>query len=613
MHAMSIPQGLATYPGIEQIVSASVTLGHGISPSVIRISVIPQATPISEVGTFTLFVGSNIVTLPDCKIDYGSYQRQDSGELWNIALIDRRWKWRFGQISGRYNVRREDAKLQNGDPLDAEKSELVVDTERTARQLATMYLDAMGETDYDVSLLPEDARPAVEHDYDNPAQALATLCDGLGYRVVLRLDNTVKIVQLGEGGELPNDFLLEDGRTFNPPEIPDSIAVVCGPSAFQVDFPLEAVGVDRDVDSEDKPTDTIKPIEQLSYRPAGGWATADLPFLTNVTFNSSEEDVSGLRSLATKSVFRYYRIKMPVNIPGYAGPTGSLVTKREQILPIFEEQVVTVVENDQAVPLPAAVFGVWYPGLDDPKNTSEILMVEGNSTPAIGNEGEYKSQFYNRGFTIDTARGMVIFDEPVFKNATPNLAKVTPVEAQLVLRAKCHVREDTSLALVRHVHTRSTSSTLGTQPLYLKHDELFVTHVPTYDASKYALTPDGENDPRTITSVANTTTEINETCDHYINATLATFTKPEPHQIRAAGIWPVDLDGAIEQVTYQVGTSGATTTVSRGSEPVNAVLGHRERRRAEIAEQQASNARLLRADLSGRNTRIEAASRRTAR
>ena len=240
--------------------------------------------------------------------------------------------------------------------------------------------------------------------------------------------------------ELPSESLLEDSLTIDPPEKPDAIAVVCGPSFFQVDFPLEAVGIDRDQSTGGDPTDTLKPLDQLSYKPAGGWSAVDLPLFSDLSSNEAEDDVTGLRSLATKSVFRYYRIKVPVKIPGYDGPDGGLVTRLEQILPLFEEQVVTAVENHDAVPLPAAVFGVWYSGPRRSDKHAATLAVQGNSPPAAGTDGAYKSPFYNRGFTLDTARGLVIFNEPVYRNARPTHAKVTPSAAQLVLRAKCQVR-----------------------------------------------------------------------------------------------------------------------------------------------------------------------------
>ena len=42
------------------------------------------------------------------------------------------------------------------------------------------------------------------------------------------------------------------------------------------------------------------------------------------------------------------------------------------------------------------------------------ISEQGNLPPAAGEDGNYKSQFYQRGFDIDVARGLVIFNEPVY-------------------------------------------------------------------------------------------------------------------------------------------------------------------------------------------------------
>jgi hypothetical protein len=541
-------------------------------------------------------LGGNEVRFPECRVDRGSIVRNESGEVWHISVVDRRWKWRFGHVSGRYNVRRADSKIQSAE----EGTALVVDTERSPQQLAEIYLEAMGETSYDVSQLPNEARPAVELDYDNPAQALADLCESLGCRVVLRLDNSVAIVRVGVGLEVPHEFLLEDGPSFERPVRPDRVAVVCGPNVYEVDFPLEAVGLDAEKPSEDSTQETIKPIEQLSYRPKAGWSNVDVPNFYNVGADDTEEDLSPRRALAAKSVFRYYRLRMPVTIPGY----GS-VDKREQIA-LIDEQVSMTRENGARVPLPAAVFGVWHSGHDAPANSEAEL-----TPPPRGETAGLRPSYYTRGFSIDAARGLVIFDEPVYSNATPEDAKVTFAPAQLMLRAKCQVRDAKTSAVSRYLRERATNATYGAGCLVLKHDELTLTHAPSYDPASYGKPPEGDSDVRKLLTVASNQREIDDACDRHIEAALAEFERPSPRLVRAAGIVPVDLDGAIVQVTYNVGPSGATTSVSRNSESPQAAA-YRERRQAEAARQAATDARRTRAEVLDLFRRV-AGGRRRAR
>jgi hypothetical protein len=155
--------------------------------------------------------------------------------------------------------------------------------------LATLLLDAMGETSYDVADLPTDPRPKVEWDYENPAAALASLCDELGFKVVLQLDGTVALRQAGFGAALPSGPQMSISTEIDPPERPDKITVITGRSRFQADVKLKAVGLDTD--------GKIKPINDLSYKPAAGWVLGDITeFLDLATKEISE--------MAKRSVFR---------------------------------------------------------------------------------------------------------------------------------------------------------------------------------------------------------------------------------------------------------------------------------------------------------------------
>ncbi|MCX8092493.1 MAG: hypothetical protein N3I86_16450, partial [Verrucomicrobiae bacterium] len=57
--------------------------------------------------------------------------------VYRVRIQDRRWKWRFGQISGEYNVRRDD-----------NQQNFLLGTARNPQQLARLCLDAMGEQNY---------------------------------------------------------------------------------------------------------------------------------------------------------------------------------------------------------------------------------------------------------------------------------------------------------------------------------------------------------------------------------------------------------------------------------------------------------------------------------
>lgn len=102
---------------------------------------------------------------------------------------------------------------------------------KSPQQLAKLCLDALGETNYDVSELPDTARPYVHWDEVRPAEALARLCDQFGCRVVLGVDDRVYVRQVGVGQPLDRT----DGRTvsegINAPELPDKIVIRTAPVA----------------------------------------------------------------------------------------------------------------------------------------------------------------------------------------------------------------------------------------------------------------------------------------------------------------------------------------------------------------------------------------------
>lgn len=547
---MTALQGLATFPGIGQLLDASLNFGHGISPSTATLTIVPQAQLTTDTGTLAFTFGDTTIAFPDCKIDRGTLERNSRGEIWRLSILDRRWKWRFGAISGTYNAYRDDSSLRRGERG-------ATNTERTMRQLAELCLLAMGETRFDVSALPNEPRPSVEWDVDVPAEMLAALCDQCACRVVLTLDDRVVIHRAGVGAQLSSAGALEFSALVNPPELPDALAVVCGASRYQVDFALEAVGVEP---SDSQAGDVIQALDLLSYRPAGGWSRADLPYFHQVN--------AAARALAQRSVFRYYRIQSPVFIPGYTTVAGGTV-RLEQILPIEDEQVTLGGENGQLSNKPAAVFGIWHAGRGDVANTAEHLIPAPDIEPQQG-----QPQCYSSPFTIDAARGLVIFEEPVYRNLHASATggggfEIEVGPAQLVLRAACSIRDSTTLESVRYVRIRPLGSAAGETVRYLKHEELALTHVPRYSPD-YALQ-----------GVDSNLSAINQAADGWLDAAQLEYVATAPQTVRYAGLVPVELDGAIEHVGFHVGQGGATTTATRQAEPVGGGVSQSLKRRLE--------------------------------
>ena len=268
-----IPQGLATFPGVERLLSASITLTHGIAPSVAQL-IHCAAGELSRRARHALLQlrrdRSGVSRLQD-RPCHGAAQHERRG----LQPVDPRsslavaLRPHLGHVQ---RVRRQDNSLQKGENGS-------IDTERTPQQLATLCLQAMDEIDFDVADLPNDARPSIEWDGVVPAEALAALCDQFGCRVVLQLDNSVALRRVGNGATIPTGGEMQRSPTVNTPELPDKLTVVGGPTRFQIDFPLEAVGL---TDDNSASGNLLAPVALLDYTPSNGWGTSDPPYFHQV-------------------------------------------------------------------------------------------------------------------------------------------------------------------------------------------------------------------------------------------------------------------------------------------------------------------------------------------
>ncbi len=93
---------IASFPGATSIQTAAYTLTHGISPGMGTIVCNPGVSP-QAVGNLTFSDGTRTVTIPNCRVDSGSFELSRSGKTVNLRVFDRRWMWQYGEISGHYN------------------------------------------------------------------------------------------------------------------------------------------------------------------------------------------------------------------------------------------------------------------------------------------------------------------------------------------------------------------------------------------------------------------------------------------------------------------------------------------------------------------------------
>jgi hypothetical protein len=258
-----------SWPGVLAVESCRGTVSHGITPGVFTLTTYPQAAAPAEFGDLVLGDGVRTVTLKDCKVDSVTGQASAAGQTWTLTILDRRWKWAGGSISGRYNQQDRRGKF-------------VPWTIRSPEELAKLCLEAMGEKGYFLDLpdglekatgADEDdylragenfaqtqANPPVTWDVTNPARALAILAERFGRRVVFQpLKDRVAVLPLGEGEDLPDGPLEMSAPSLDAPETPKEVAVAGAPVRIQCRLALEAVGEEWDGE--------YLPIDLLSYAP----------------------------------------------------------------------------------------------------------------------------------------------------------------------------------------------------------------------------------------------------------------------------------------------------------------------------------------------------------
>lgn len=539
--------GLASFPGIAQIIRCSYTLSHGITPGAFVLEIAPQAMFPTHIGPMVLTFGAIAITFPNCRVNFVSFSRNSRGLVWSLQIFDRRWKWAWRTISGRYNLRLDDENLDTT-------------TEKTPQQLATLLLQTLGESAFDVSQLSNGTRPIVQWDNENAAQALATLCDSLGCHVVMQLNGTVKICQVGAGATLPNlPELMDDAGTLDPAEVPDYLRIMFAPTRIQAMFLLEAVGLDTD--------GKIKLLDDLSYKPANGWGREAAGFFSGVA-NSPAAVQSGQldknpRTLALRTVFKWYRIKevhdstWVEKVRPQLGQVGAEfsdfnLTTKDQFLPLLPDLIdIDATTKKNAKPFVQGVFST-----------------RGEGGP-WRNSADWTN--YRRPINLLQDKGIVEFQDYVYKWINPGVAPVAGQAsiqaATLYLSASFHLQHHLTRSTHRHYREIQLGPINGTGAKVVKEEDLGATVRTNYNAGGAVqdfTTNYAALDPQAVLA---------------LSAALTEFQLTTPQDKTYAGLVPLNPDGAIFQVTWTMEESrGCTTRASRNNEWNYNLPSYKERR-----------------------------------
>ncbi len=517
-------QAIPSFTGLPQIAGATVTWSRGISPSTIQIETVPQPNftePVGDVSihwTALLPNGSPdpgdsdavTITLYDCAVDTSTIE-VTARQTWRMTLHDRRWRWKYGEISGKYNQLKPDGTIDSA-------------TEQTNQELAELCLDALGETGYDVSAIPTTYKTAVQWDATNPAQALQEVCSAAGCEVVLLLDNTVTIVANGTGENLPSGEIASLSAAITTGQAPSVIRAVTEPVLWQRRFLLEAVGEDTEANDSE-----ILPLASLSYEPAYGFR--DPLYMNDVS--ASEEALK----LAQKTVYKWFRITTfadgTLNLPsGVNKDELGGITSISSIaqVKLTSGLIATHLKAGKEEPKPPVLYGDFF------DNKYLFANVSGKQ--------------YQQEFNVDTRRNLVMSKEPIVK-LDSNYWTVPVLYLEIAFTL-----EDATQIPIRHRREQSYTGT-------------------SYDGGAYIFSPKKKRRTirmpytaiATETTAVDNRTTLNTELDAMISAEEAKFAGVEGDEAVYGGIVAIDLDGAIQQVIWSMGRNTPATTRAGRNKP----------------------------------------------
>jgi hypothetical protein len=519
------------------------TFAPGVTPSVCYIRTVPHVPDLPFDGHLTLRTDDDTeLFFPNCKLESPRLEAGQGGQFWTLPILDRRWKWQFAHITGSFNILKPDGTyLRETDP----------------QALAAILLSAMGESNFDVSRLPNDTRP--ECRWEDTVRAdieLEKLCEDSGCIVVLNhLTDHVEIWPVGDGDALPAG--PQPGSSYAPvkPSTPFRIRVEAGNTLFQDTFECEPVGLDVD--------DTWKHIEDLSYKPATGW---------NRTFPFSgftKEQIPGTYTLhgrtlqtvdlANANVFRCWRFKGLLK--------GGWVPHHLQVFTQVRPQSIRDFQ------------------LFDELADEELSGLDGGlrRLPAVAYVRAWSKNHsipsqpvrYNGSFSlIDSSRGIIQFDEPQFRLSfipiplPPFQGLVNGIlPATVWFETSFHCGQDGVMYRLAYQPVEPLPAAVVTPTRIINRPEILFRSIQRYATNGTAIEHEdnfGEAQQRNA---------------FWYDAAVSQYDLQQGGTVQYARLMPILLDGLTQQITWSASnTTAATTTVSQAQRHNRYVPGLEQQR-----------------------------------
>lgn len=499
----------ADYPGCSRIEGGSISWPVGRQAG--RISFTCKGLDHNPAGTGTFEVegsDSDKVQFHNCRVVSVRRNIRGGKPRTDITLMDRRWEWEYGRIDGAYNQRVNRDTIKNP---------------KTPRELATLLLDAMGETGYDVLAFPTTGNPEVYWLASNPAAELDALCSLYGLLIGFTTNNHVKIFTSKQGPALPSlAFTVTSTSSADVRGLPSEFQIVTGPVLWECALALIPVG--RELDGE------IKPIGALSYEPAMGWGNAWRCEFATLTKDQREQ--------ARQDIFRMWRINSVVdgdgasslNPPGYPLAGEPDVASIEQLVPVGTTSQLDLDSGDEESRRRAYIVGNFDPEQwrADLGATDHDIVI-----PA--------------SVSIDPGGRIVRLSQP----ATRKLLGVD-VAAMLYLVTEVQVLGADGVPIT-YTRTRTNADpNAGNLPLVQRREQLQVRHSATITGDASSLT---------VAAGFTNITDIDDECDFYLDRLEDEHQTADAGDVMAYGIHEVSHAGNRHEISYSWGNSAPTTRI----------------------------------------------------
>lgn len=524
-----MPDAFAEFCNQRRGYGFSYTLSLGTEPGTATVTAPPDFGRIQPVGPLDVYwQGRRFFRLLDARLDnQGAPASSTATPLVQWTIQDRRWKWQFGKtLDGDYNREEKDGKLVR---------------EKSPRELAKLCFNALGENDVDVSALPTGPRPPTRWIAASPKQELDRICASYNCAPAYSpFTNKAYLVKLGKGRAAPNDPFKSRSDSFVNRPRPDAIRIIGGDSLFQ-----SALRVDEwlalEVDG------TYVEMDQVSYKPAGGWETVwplNMAALNTTYTDKATGETLYHRDLAQRSIWRVARISGQV-----AGGFSPDVLKGT----IFEPQSIadlgpftgTVLEKD---PLTGERMDAYARGVFLDQRVAQ------RNCPA-------KTRWPG-SVQIDSEKRIVIFDRPCFKVSILN--KFVPTTMELI--AAYEVSHEG--IPVRFDMGRDTTQQMYNSGELREHHREIVREVIEKTASATGQKSDNLKD-------------CEKQAKYYLDEIADQFDVRDGVAAEYAGLEKFSLDGKLRSVTWGFSTvSTPRTAASWNTETNRLVLPFEERREA---------------------------------